>query len=471
MKPTCHLFGQNSRKALGDPHLQEALRSVDERLRTMRDAAFRELPNAEALREQGRRIRDRALAGLDVLLEQLEENVTRLGGTVHWAADAAAARKVVEDLAVSRGVRTVVKGKSMVCEEIALNQGLEARGLDVVETDLGEYIIQLAHEPPSHLVGPAIHKTKGQIAELFRDCLGAPLMDDSEEMTRFARRILRERFLSADMGITGANFLVAATGAVVLLENEGNIRLSTTLPRIHVAVTGIEKVVPTWEDLCVLLQLLPRSATGQKLSSYVSVLLGPRRANEPDGVDEFHLVLLDNGRTRILADEALRETLRCIRCGACLNTCPVYLKVGGHAYGWVYSGPIGSILTPQLLQDRRTASALPFASTLCGACAEVCPVKIDIPRILTELRRRYAVDPAWGPAPLPERAFARMAGTVMADRRLYEGASRTARCALPLLESGPPLLKRALATFPPPAEEPFRRTVSKSPRKAEDPHE
>ncbi len=455
MKPRCELFDSISRKALEDPHLQEALRGIDERLRAMRDAAFRELPGAEGLREQARRIRDHALDHLDTYLERLEENVTRLGGTVHWAGDAAEARKVVEELAVSRGVRTVVKGKSMVGEEIALNDGLEALGLDVVETDLGEYIIQLAHETPSHIVGPAIHKTRAQIADLFREKLGAPLMDDPEDMTRFARENLRKRFLSADMGITGANFLVASTGAVALFENEGNIRLSTTLPRLHVAITGIEKVVPAWEDLSVLMQLLPRSATGQKLSSYVSLLLGPRRRREPDGADEFHLVLLDNGRTGILADEELRESLRCIRCGACLNTCPVYLKIGGHAYGWVYSGPIGAVLTPQLIQDRRSASALPYATTLCGACAEVCPVKIDIPRLLTALRKRYAEDPAWGPASRTERGLFHLAGTVLGDRRLYEMTGRMARLLHPLLES-----RLGASPFPPPAEIPFRHMAS-----------
>ncbi len=454
MEPCCHRFDAVSRKALKDPHLQEALRAIDGRLRFMRDEAFRALPDGEGLREQGRRIRDRTLERLNTFLEQLEESVSRLGGTVHWAEDAAAARKVVEDLAVSRGVRTVVKGKSMVSEEIGLNQGLEARGLSVVESDLGEYIIQLAHEPPSHLTGPAIHKTRKQIAELFRDTLGAPLMDDPEEMTRFARETLRRRFLSADMGITGANFLVAASGAVVLFENEGNIRLSTSLPRIHVAVTGIEKVVPTWQDLAVLMQLLPRSATGQKLSSYVSLLMGPRRPGEADGPDEFHLVLLDNGRTRILADEAFRETLRCIRCGACLNRCPVYLKVGGHAYGWVYSGPIGSVLTPLLIEDRSRASALPYATTLCGACAEGCPVKIDIPRILTELRRRYVEDPSWGPAPWPERSLFRLAGSVLSNRPLYEAGGRAVRRLSPLL--GGPL---EASPFPPPAKRPFRASA------------
>ena len=462
MEPRCDRFGTVAREALDDPHLQEALRAVDARLRAMRDAAFEALPQAEALREEARRIRDHALDHLDALLERLEHNVARLGGTVHWAEDAAAARRVVEEIAVSRGVRTVVKGKSMVGEEIGLNEGLEARGLDVVETDLGEFIIQLAHEPPSHLVGPAIHKTRRQIAELFRDALGAPLMDDPEEMTRFARNTLRERFLSADMGITGANFLVASPGAVVLFENEGNIRLSTTLPRLHVAVAGIEKVVPGWEDLAVLMRLLPLSATGQKLSSYVSVLLGPRRQGEPDGAEEFHLVLVDNGRSRILADRECRESLRCIRCGACLNRCPVYLKAGGHAWGWVYSGPIGSVLTPQLIEDRRSASSLPYATTLCGACTEACPVKIDIPRILTVLRRRYAEDPAWGPAPWSERGLFRLAGTVLSHRSIYEGSGRLARRLRPFLETRGPA-----SPFPPPARTPFRHTAAAEKKRRE----
>lgn len=453
MEPRCDQFVNASRKGLQDPHLQEALRSIDANLRAMRDAAFEKLPDAEHLRDQAQVLRDHTLEHLDFYLEQLEENVTRLGGTVHWAEDAASARRIVENLAAERGVRTVVKGKSMVSEEIGLNEGLAARGLDVVETDLGEYIIQLACEPPSHLVGPAIHKTREQIAQLFCDTLDAPLMDDPKNMALFARRKLRERFLAADMGVTGANFLVAASGAVVLLENEGNIRLSTTIPRIHVAITGIEKVVPTWEDLSVLLRLLPRSATGQKLSAYVSLFLGPRRAGEPDGPDEFHLVLVDNGRSRILADASFRESLRCIRCGACLNTCPVYLKIGGHAYGWVYSGPIGSVITPQLLQDPRCTSTLPFASTLCGACADVCPVKIDIPRILAELRSRFAMDPSWGPVPRAEQGLFRLAGTVLSHRCLYEGVGRVARILYPLI-------RRLGFTnpFPPPAARPYRRS-------------
>lgn len=436
-------------KALDDLHLQEALEAIDRRLRLMRDQAFRDLEDAEGLRERARLIRAKALARLDEHLLRLEENITRSGGTVHWAETDSRAREVVEDLAVSRGVKTVVKGKSMVTEEIGLNDGLAARGVEVLETDLGEYIIQLAGEPPSHLVGPAIHKTRARIAELFRDRLGAPLMDRPEDLTMFARTLLRERFLSADMGITGGNFAVAEDGTLVLLENEGNIRLSTTLPRIHVAVMGIEKVVPALNDLDVLLQLLPRSASGQKLSSYVSFLTGPGLEHEPDGPDEFHLVLVDNGRTGILADPELRETLHCVRCGACLNSCPVYLKIGGHAYGWVYSGPIGAILTPQLLSDPRPASLLPFASTLCGACAEVCPVKTDIPRILNVLRRRFAQDPTWGPAPLTRRGAARAAAAIMGNSALYSAATSAWRLI-------PAVSSRGVGPFPPAARRTFR---------------
>lgn len=454
MKPRPELFGTLSRQALEDKHLQEALRGVDRRLRIARDDAFRKLPDAEGLRDYASRIRDHTLDHLDTYLEMLEENVTRAGGTVHWAKNAKSAVKVVEGLVESKGVRTIVKGKSMVSEEIGLNEALQAGGLEVLETDLGEYIIQLAQETPSHIVAPAIHKTRAQIAALFMKKLGAPPMDDPEDITHFARETLRKRFLEADMGITGANFVVASTGAVILFENEGNIRLSTTIPRIHLAITGIEKVVPGWEELLVLMQLLPRSAIGQKLPAYVSVLTGSRRQREPDGADEFHLVLVDNGRSRILADEEFRESLRCIRCGACLNICPVYLKAGGHAYGWVYSGPIGAVLTPQLIEDRRSASALAYATTLCGACSEVCPVKIDHPRLLTALRRRYADDPAWGPSTRSENCMFSLAGATLANRRLYEMSGRAARLFRPFFASG----LRAFP-FPPPALTAFRHSA------------
>src|SRR5438309_2488171 len=277
----------------------------------------------------------------------------------------------------------------MVTEEIELNEALEREGIEAVETDLGEYIVQLAHEKPSHILAPAVHKSKEDISDLFADKLGTMNLKDAREMTVVARKRLREYFCTADMGITGANFAVAETGTIVLVENEGNIRLSTTLPRIHVAVMGIEKVIPTLDDLAVFLKILARSASGQKMSSYVSFITGARRTGEVDGAGEFHLIVLDNGRTRILADEDMRESLYCLRCGACLNVCPVYQKLGGHAYGSVYPGPIGSILTPVFAGLEKTRD-LPFASTLCGACREICPVRIDIPRILLKLRSEWS---------------------------------------------------------------------------------
>ena len=427
MQIRCDQFQELSKKALADTHLQEALKGIDSRLADMRNAAFALLEDGEELREKAHKIKKDTLDRLDEYLEHLEKKIIQTGGKVHWAGTASQARKIIEKLAIDKGVRTVVKGKSMVTEEIGLNEGMIAQGLEVVETDLGEFIIQLAEEPPSHLIGPAIHKTKEQIAELFSEKFGVKFMEDPQEMTVFARNTLRQKFLDADMGITGVNFAVAETGTIVLFENEGNIRLTTTLPKIHVAVMGIEKVIPTLDDLGVLIKLLARSCTGQKLSSYVSFINGPKRDGERDGAEEFHLVILDNGRTRVIADKELRETLHCIRCGACLNFCPVYLKIGGHAYGWVYSGPIGSILTPQLI-NRKQAYQLPYASTLCGACAEICPVKIDIPGILIALRKRYVEDPKWrNTTPFYERGLFALYASAMRNRFLYEGFSRMAR--------------------------------------------
>ena len=441
----CDQFQELSKKALKDWHLQQALQSFGTRIQAMRNSAFSLLDNPEGLREQAYNIKKETLERLDEYLEHLEKNVIRLGGRVYWARDALEARQLIETIALEKGVKTVVKGKSMVTEEIALNEGLMNRGIEVSETDLGEFIIQLAGEPPSHLVGPAIHKTKEQIAELFSEKLGVRLMKDPQEMTMFARKTLRKRFLEADMGITGVNFAVAKTGSIVLFENEGNIRLSTTLPKIHVAVMGIEKVIPTLEDLNVFLKLLARSTTGQKLSSYISIITGPKRDGERDGAEEFHLIILDNGRSRILADEELREILYCIRCGACLDFCPVYLKVGGHAYGWVYSGPIGSILTPQLI-NKKLAYQLPYASTLCGACAEVCPVKINIPKILLALRKRLIEDPQWGkPTSMAERAIFALYAYLMRNRWLYEKVSRLARIA-----QSPFIKKGVFKNLPPP---------------------
>jgi L-lactate dehydrogenase complex protein LldF len=381
-------FIQDSTAAVQNETLQSRLRVLTS-FTVKRDAAFAQLDNGEALRDQARAIKERTISNLGGYLTELEGNILRMGGKVHWARTGEEACAIVVDLARKRGVRRVVKGKSMVTEEIELNEALEREGIEAIETDLGEYIVQLAQEKPSHILAPAVHKSKEDISDLFADKLGTLNLRDAEQMTVAARKRLREYFCTADMGITGANFAVAETGTIVLVENEGNIRLSTTLPRIHVAVMGIEKVIPSLGDLAVFLKILARSASGQKMSSYVSFITGARRTGEVDGAEEFHLVVLDNGRTGILADEEMRESLYCLRCGACLNVCPVYQKLGGHAYGSVYSGPIGSILTPAFAGLERTRD-LPFASTLCGACREICPVRIDIPRILLKLRSAWS---------------------------------------------------------------------------------
>lgn len=447
MEVRCEQFQRLSALGVKDTQLQEALRRAGGRFKELRNKAFSLLENGEETRQRAHEIKAHTLRRLDEYLEQLEKKVEQLGGKVHWARDAREARGVIEGLAMDRGVRTVVKGKSMISEEIELNEGLAARGIEVTETDLGEFIIQLARETPSHIVGPAIHKTMEQVSELFSEKFHVEPMQDPEDLTMFARRALRQRFLEADMGITGANFAVAETGSILLFENEGNIRLTTTLPKIHVAIMSLEKVIPSLSDLAVFMKLLARSAAGQKLSCYLSVINGPRRAGERDGAEEFHLVILDNGRSEILAEDELREALYCIRCGACLNFCPVYLKIGGHAYGWVYSGPIGSILTPHLI-ERKRASDLPYASTLCGACAGVCPVKIDIPRILVALRRRYEEDPLWGRPSSPlAKGMASLYGAVMQSKWLYEKGSWVAR------QAQKPFIKGdRLRTMPPPLD-------------------
>lgn len=380
-----------ARQAIETPALQAALAAGTRQGRASRAAAFQWLDESEQrpaeLRDRAHEIKQETLARWDHWLAVLTEQVQRNGGKVYEAADAAAACGYIVDLARSRAVRSVVKSKSMATEEIELNEQLERAGIEVLETDLGEFIVQVAKEKPSHIIVPAIHKTSAEIAELFERELGTPRGQTPAEMTASARDLLRGRFLTADMGVTGANFAVAETGTLVIVENEGNARLTTSLPRIHVAVMGMEKVVRHWEDLQVLLPLLPASATGQRMTSYVSFLSGPRRPHEVDGPAEFHLILLDAGRRRVHQDSELREALACIRCGACLNACPVYSHIGGHAYGWVYPGPIGAVIGPAL-RGGPAAQELPFASSLCGACLDACPVKIDIPKLLIRLRAR-----------------------------------------------------------------------------------
>ncbi len=427
-------FIENSQAATENAGLQSRLRVLN-RFIVMREVAFRDLEDGEALRDRARAIKEETINRLDEYLVRLEESVTRAGGTVHWARTATDAVEIILELARKNSVKRVVKSKSMATEEIELNEALEQVGIEAVETDLGEYIVQLAREKPSHILAPAIHKSKGDVTDLFREKLGTGDLREVEELTLAARKQLREKFCTAEMGITGANFAVAETGTIVLVENEGNIRLSTSLPRVHVALMGIEKVIPRLADLAIFLRILARSASGQKMSSYVSFITGARREGETDGAREFHLVLLDNGRTRILEDIEKREALYCLRCGACLNVCPVYQKIGGHAYGSVYSGPIGSIITPMMVGLERSKD-LPFASSLCGACREICPVKINIPHILLKLRSEWAEAPGGDRARprLSERMAIRAWAFAMRHPWLYNLIFR-----LPAIFQGPML--------------------------------
>jgi L-lactate dehydrogenase complex protein LldF len=383
-------FPAAAHQALHDPQLRPALARLKTHFGRGRELAAARFGDFEALRERGRATRDYALANLDTLLEQFERNVAARGGHVHWARDGAEARTIVLDILREHGARSVLKGKSMVSEEIALNPHLEANGIRPIETDLGEYIVQLRQEPPSHIIAPAFHLSKEQVADTFRAShagldAGRTLVERAALVAE-ARHVLRAQFEAADAGITGANFLSAAEGAAVLVTNEGNGDMSRLLPRTHIVLTGIEKIVADLGDAAVLLRLLTRSATGQDISSYVTIMSGPRQADETDGPENFHVVLLDNGRSRLLGTGA-QDVLRCIRCGACLNHCPIYGAVGGHAYGSTYPGPIGAALNPGLL-GVAIAHHHADASTFCGRCAEVCPVKIPLPKIMRYWRAR-----------------------------------------------------------------------------------
>jgi L-lactate dehydrogenase complex protein LldF len=379
-----HDFVRAVDQALADPPLQAALARLTSTLLTANRRGYAALADSDQLRDHAKRIKEHALAHLDQYLEQLEASVQRAGGQVHWASTAEDARRIVVEIAQQNNCRHAVKSKSMTSEEVHLNPALEAAGVEVTETDFGEFIIQLAGERPSHLVAPAVHHTRESIARILSKHVGETLPDDAHSLAMTGRRLLRDKFQCADLGISGANFAVAETGTIVLVTNEGNGRLTTSCPRVHIALMGMEKVIPRFADLPVFLKLLARAATGQPLSVYTTLITGPRRPGEIDGPEEFHLVLLDNGRSRILATP-FRESLQCIRCGACLNACPVYRRIGGHAYGGVYSGPIGSILTP-LFDSVSENPDLPHASSLCGACQAACPLKIHIPRMLIGLR-------------------------------------------------------------------------------------
>jgi L-lactate dehydrogenase complex protein LldF len=455
-----HDFVPAARQALADPPLQAALVRLTDTLMAANRRGYAALADSGPLRDHAKRIKEHTLACLDRYLEQLEASVVRRGGRVHWAATGADARRIVVEIAQKAGCRRAVKSKSMTSEEVHLNPALEAAGVEVTETDFGEFIIQLAGERPSHLVAPAVHHTRESIARILSKHVGAPLPDEPGPLARAGRRLLREKFAAADLGITGANFAVAETGTIVLVSNEGNARLTTTCPRVHVALMGMEKVIPRFADLPVFLKLLARAATGQTLSVYTTLITGPRRPGEADGPDEFHLVILDNGRSRVLASP-FRESLQCIRCGACLNACPVYRRVGGHAYGGVYSGPIGSILTP-LYDGVADHAPLPHASSLCGACLAACPVKIDIPHMLIGLRELQHRVP--GRKDARERLAYGLACAVLRRPWLYRLALWAARLLLrPLSHGGwlrrlpgPGAAWTDSRDFPAPAAKPFR---------------
>jgi len=382
-------FATRSALGLGDGDLQRSLTGLKGSFVAARARAVAALPEFEALRDDGKAIKDHTLAHLDHYLQQYEAQVLRHGGKVHWARDAQEACDIIRAICRAAGARSVTKGKSMVSEEINLNEALEADGLEVTETDAGEYILQLARETPSHIVMPTVHKTTEQIADLFHThhaAHGFVRTTSPAELIGQVRSVLREKYFKADVGVTGANFLVAETGANIIVTNEGNGDLTSTLARVHVVVTGIEKVVPTLEDLSVMLRLLVRSALGSDITSYTTLTTGPRRPGDRDGPQEFHVVLVDNGRSSMLSGP-FREMLRCIRCGACMNHCPVYMAVGGHAYGSVYPGPMGAVLTPMIV-GHEAAGELPHACTLNGRCQQVCPVKIPLPDLLRRLRHQ-----------------------------------------------------------------------------------
>jgi L-lactate dehydrogenase complex protein LldF len=383
-------FSENARAAVADPQLQRAMAHVKTGFIGKRAKAAARLPEFEVLRDAARDIKDHTLAHLDLYLERYEAQVTAHGGHVHWCATPAEARAEILDICRQAGARTVTKGKSMIGEEIDINAHLEAAGIVPVETDLGEYIVQMRHERPSHIIAPAVHLTKDMIEADFRaqhrDLPADRQLSEVPQLVDEARQILRQRFLDADVGITGANFLVAETGSSIIVTNEGNGDLTQTLPRVHIVIASLEKMVPTLEDAMTILRVLARSATGQEFSTYTTVSTGPRRPGDIDGPEAYHVVLLDNGRTELL-DGPFREVLRCIRCGACMNHCPVYHAIGGHAYGSVYPGPIGAVLTPALV-GIEAAADLPEASTFCGRCEAVCPMRIPLPNLLRHWRER-----------------------------------------------------------------------------------
>lgn len=441
MKPAPIQFEQNVRRALGNAGLQRAMARAKSGFIDKRRAAVSALPEFEALREQAAAIKAHTLENLADYLERFERQVHATGGRVHWARTPEEACEAVLAICREAGARTVTKGKTMAGEEIGVNQALSEAGIEPVETDLGEYIIQLAGERPSHIIAPAVHKTREDVSELFHHH-HQPLgfnekLREIPELVDQARQVLRGRFLQADVGITGANFLVAETGSSVIVTNEGNGDLTATLPRVHIVIAGIEKIVPTLADTAVLLRVLARSATGQEMSAYTTFSTGPRRDGDLDGPEEFHVVLIDNGRIDMLGNE-FRDMLRCIRCGACLNHCPVYNAVGGHAYGWVYPGPMGAVLTPQLVGVHE-AGHLPNASTFCGRCESVCPMEIPLTKLMRHWREREFAE---GKSPWRQRALLRLWAFIAKRPELYHAVMRLPARMLALLGRGEGRLRR-----------------------------
>ena len=442
-------FPVAARHALADTQLRRNLGRATRTIRAKRAAVVGELPDWEALRDAGEAIKAETMAHLDRYLEQLEEQVTARGGTVHWARDAVDANRIVTGLVRATGSTEAVKVKSIVTDEIGLNDALAAVGITAHETDLAELIVQLGHDRPSHILVPAIHRNRAEIRDIFlREMAGVDpgLTDSPAALAEAARAHLRRRFLSAKVGISGANFAIAETGTLCVVESEGNGRMCLTLPDTLITVMGIEKILPRWGDLGVFMQLLPRSSTGERMNPYTTMWTG---VTPGDGPQDFHLVLLDNGRTAALADQTGRQALHCIRCSACLNVCPVYERVGGHAYGSVYPGPIGAVLSPLLTGVEDNAS-LPYASSLCGACYDACPVKIDIPSLLVHLRARHVDEAAELRSskrvhvPSPEAVTMAAAAWVMASPARYEAAQRGSRGGRLLGRSG------AIRRLPPP---------------------
>jgi L-lactate dehydrogenase complex protein LldF len=390
MESTAHAFKENAQAAVADPQVAKSARHIKEGFIAKRRQAVERLPEFEALCDAARAIKDHTLAHLDLYLARYEEKVLQSGGRVHWCPGADDARAAILEICRQAGARTVTKGKSMISEEIGLNDFLEANGITPVETDLGEYIIQLRHEPPSHIIAPAVHLTRDQVEADFRahhtDLPAGRSLAEPAELVDEARHMLRQKYLDADVGITGANFLVAETGTSIIVTNEGNGDLTQCLPRVHIVIASLEKVVPNLEDVNVILRVLARSATGQEYTAYTTFSTGPRRPDDTDGPAQYHVVLLDNGRSDMLGTE-FQDVLRCIRCGACLNHCPIYHAIGGHAYGWVYPGPVGAVLTPSLI-GLEEAGHLPNASSFCGRCEAVCPMRIPLPKMMRHWRER-----------------------------------------------------------------------------------